>query len=75
MPRFVSCRICRMEFARIGLSGGSAALLCIDCDLIGLEREVVQGGPVMPGGQPRRRAAGKAAAGRNAKPKAGPRAA
>jgi hypothetical protein len=35
---------------RLALADGTAALVCIDCDLIGLEREIAGGGPLWPAG-------------------------
>src|SRR6266540_5011708 len=37
MVKAFCCRYCRVEIEPIGLADGSAALVCIDCDLIGIE--------------------------------------
>jgi hypothetical protein len=44
------CRYCVIEMERLVLADGTAALLCVDCDLIGLEREIADGGPLWPAG-------------------------
>lgn len=46
MARILCCQWCRVEFERIPVAGGHAALVCIDCDLIGLAHEVEIGAPV-----------------------------
>jgi hypothetical protein len=35
---------------RVVLADGTAALLCVDCDLIGLEREIARGAWLWPAG-------------------------
>ena len=40
------CRSCVVEMARVELADGTAALVCIDCDAIGLEHEIARGGPM-----------------------------
>ena len=50
MVKALCCRYCRVEIEPIGLADGSAALVCIDCDLIGIEHEVVHGAPMQPAG-------------------------
>jgi hypothetical protein len=50
MVKAFCCRYCRVEIEPIGLADGSAALVCIDCDLIGIEHEVVHGAPMQPAG-------------------------
>ncbi|MGH6768787.1 MAG: hypothetical protein ACRECO_07180 [Xanthobacteraceae bacterium] len=39
----IACRICCIEMASITLADGGVAIVCIDCDLIGLAHEVAQG--------------------------------
>jgi hypothetical protein len=50
MVKAFCCRYCRVEIEPIGLANGSAALICIGCDLIGIEHEVVQGAQMQPAG-------------------------
>jgi hypothetical protein len=50
MVKAFCCRYCRIEIGPIALADGSAALICIDCDLIGIEHDVVQGAPMRPAG-------------------------
>ena len=38
------CRFCLVEMER-NLAGGTVALGCVACDMIGLEHEVANGGP------------------------------
>ena len=47
--KLLGCRICMVDFARIKLADGSFALLCSACDVIGVEHEVAQGGPLWAG--------------------------
>ena len=54
MVKAFCCRYCRVEIEPIGLADGSAALICIDCDLIGIEHAIVQGAPMQPAGLRRR---------------------
>jgi len=44
------CRLCRTELEPIALADGTAALVCIGCDLIGLASEVREGAPMRPAG-------------------------
>jgi hypothetical protein len=44
------CRYCVVEMERLALADGTAVLVCVDCDLIGLEREIADGGPLWPAG-------------------------
>jgi len=37
------CRTCRVSLEKIALADGTAILMCVDCDLIGLAHEVGQG--------------------------------
>jgi hypothetical protein len=39
MATLICCRLCRVEFARIALADGSAAIVCLDCDVISIERK------------------------------------
>jgi hypothetical protein len=39
-----------VEMEPVKLADGTAALVCIDCDVIGLEHEVARGGPMRPAG-------------------------
>ena len=48
MVKAFCCCYCRVEIEPIALADGSAALVCIDCDLIGIEHDVVQGAPMQP---------------------------
>jgi hypothetical protein len=38
-------RFCVVEMERFNLAGGTVALGCVACDMIGLEHEVANGGP------------------------------
>jgi hypothetical protein len=40
-----------VELERIPIAGGHAALVCIDCDLIGVAHEVESGAPLHVAGQ------------------------
>ena len=46
MPKLLCCRGCRIELERITLADGSAVLLCVPCDTVGIEHEVLLGGPM-----------------------------
>ncbi len=56
MVKFFCCRRCLVEIEPIKLADGTeladgtAALVCIDCDLIGLAHELAEGGPVWAAG-------------------------
>jgi hypothetical protein len=50
MIKFFCCRRCLVEIEPIKLADGTAALVCIDCDLIGLAHEVAEGGRVWAAG-------------------------
>jgi hypothetical protein len=39
-----------VEMEPVKLADGTAALVCIDCDVIGLEHEVARGGPMRSAG-------------------------
>jgi hypothetical protein len=49
MAKLLGCRLCMVDFARIELSDGSFALICSTCDVIGVEHELVHGGPLWAG--------------------------
>jgi hypothetical protein len=55
MRRRFHCHYCVVELERLVLADGTAVLLCVDCDLIGLEREIADGGPLWPAGVVERR--------------------
>ena len=44
------CRHCRVEVEPVGLADGTLALICLDCDLIGLEHEMRRGAAMWPAG-------------------------
>src|SRR5262249_59593790 len=50
MARLWCCRFCMVEMEPVKLADGTAALVCIDCDVIGLEHEVARGGPMRSAG-------------------------
>ena len=50
MARLWCCRFCMVEMEPVKLADGTAALVCIDCDVMGLEHEVARGGPMRPAG-------------------------
>ena len=50
MIKFFCCRRCLVEVEPIKLADGTAALICIDCDLIGLAHEIAEGGRVWAAG-------------------------
>jgi hypothetical protein len=39
MATRICCRFCRVEFARIALADGSAAILCLDCQVTHFEHK------------------------------------
>ena len=51
---FFCCRLCRVEIEPIALADGTAALICIDCDRIGLAHEVARRGPLWSAGAAKR---------------------
>jgi hypothetical protein len=57
MAKLLGCRICMVDFARIELADGTVALVCSACDVVGVEHEVAQGGPLWAGGSRRGRSA------------------
>jgi hypothetical protein len=50
MTKIFCCRFCAVQCEPLKLADGSTVLLCTTCDLIGVEREVAQGGPMWPAG-------------------------
>ena len=50
MARLWCCRFCMVEMEPVKLADGTAALVCIDCDVNGLEHEVARGGPMRSAG-------------------------
>jgi len=44
MTMLFCCRFCRVEMARIGLADGTVALVCSDCEVVGLAHEFARGG-------------------------------
>jgi hypothetical protein len=50
MASLFCCRRCVVEIEPIGLADGTAALVCVACDVIGLAHEVAQGGPMWTAG-------------------------
>jgi hypothetical protein len=44
MPKFFHCHFCVVEMERFKLADGTVALVCVACDMIGLEHEVANGG-------------------------------
>jgi hypothetical protein len=77
VKRRFHCRYCVVEMERLVLADGTAAVVCVECDLIGLEREISDGGPLWHAGlaerarsankrRPRRRTRSGGAAGQGA---------
>jgi hypothetical protein len=62
MAKLLGCRLCMVDFARIELADGTVALLCSACDVIGVEHEVAQGGPLWASGSRSDRARSASAA-------------
>jgi hypothetical protein len=56
MAKLFHCRFCMVEIEALALADGSAALVCVDCDVIGLTHEVARGAAMWPAGL-RRKAA------------------
>jgi hypothetical protein len=50
MAKLFACRLCMAELARIELADSTAALVCVDCDAIGLAHEIARGAPMWPAG-------------------------
>jgi hypothetical protein len=50
MIKFFCCRRCLVEIEPIKLADGTAALICIDCDLVDLAHEIAEGGRVWAAG-------------------------
>jgi len=45
MAKLLCCRFCLVEMERFKLADGTVALVCVACDVIGLEHEMAHGGP------------------------------
>jgi hypothetical protein len=56
MAKPFSCRLCMVEIEPLALADGTAALVCVDCDIIGLAHEVAHDARMWPAGL-RKRAA------------------
>jgi hypothetical protein len=50
MASLFCCRRCVVEIEPVELADGTAALVCVACDVIGLAHEVAHGGPMWPAG-------------------------
>ena len=50
MAKLLCCRFCLVEMERFKLADGTVALVCVACDVIGLEHEMAYGGPRRPAG-------------------------
>jgi hypothetical protein len=50
MAKLSICRFCVAELMRVELADGTAALVCINCDAIGLAHEIAHGAPMWPAG-------------------------
>jgi len=50
MAKLFACRFCVVELTKVELADGTAALLCVDCDAIGLAHEIARGAPMWPAG-------------------------
>lgn len=50
MTTLFCCRFCVVELEPVKLADGTAALVCVDCDVIGLEHEMALGGPMWSAG-------------------------
>ena len=62
MAKLLTCRCCVVELVQVELADGTAALVCVDCDAIGLAHEVARGAPMWPAGlSPRCAGRGQAA--------------
>jgi hypothetical protein len=48
--KLFGCRFCVVEMAGVELADGTTALVCVDCDAIGLEHEIARGGPMWSAG-------------------------
>jgi hypothetical protein len=58
MVSIFCCRYCRVEIDPVALGDGTAILLCLDCDVIGLTHHVRMGARMLEAGE-RRPAAGR----------------
>jgi hypothetical protein len=50
MAKLFICRFCVVELTQVELADGTAALVCVDCDAIGLAHEIAHGAPTWPAG-------------------------
>jgi hypothetical protein len=50
MAKLFACRLCMIELLRVELADGTAALVCVDCDAIGLAHEIAHGASMWPAG-------------------------
>jgi hypothetical protein len=50
MAKLFICRFCVAELTRVELADGTAALVCVDCDAIGLAHEIAHGALMWPAG-------------------------
>jgi len=50
MAKPFACRLCVVELTRVELADGTAALVCVDCDAVGLAHEIAHGAPMWPAG-------------------------
>lgn len=57
MAKLFTCRFCVVELTRVELAGGTAALVCVDCDAIGLAHEIAHGAPMRSRRRARRQGA------------------
>jgi hypothetical protein len=48
MEKLFWCRLCLTEIEPIALADGTMALVCLDCDLIGLAHEIDEGSRTWP---------------------------
>jgi hypothetical protein len=56
MAKLFHCRFCMVEIEALALADGSAALICVDCDVIGLAHEVARGAAMWRAGLRRKTA-------------------
>jgi hypothetical protein len=50
MAKFFCCCFCCVEIEPVKLADGTAALICVECDIIALEHEYVLGGSAAAAG-------------------------
>jgi len=48
MAKLFWCRLCLTEIEPIALADGTMALVCLDCDLVGLTHEIDEGSRMWP---------------------------